>query len=1225
MKYTDLVNFDPIESVIQLTSANDKTVSAGLVKSYVMSGDLAEKIKNNMLSQLRLDEVVDNKGVLLVGNYGTGKSHLMSVISSVAFDDDNLSYLQNRRFAEEAKMIAGKFEVLRIEIGAVTTPLRTIVFSKVQQDFASRGLSFTYPDAGSIANNKGTLQNMMAQFSTKYPDKGYLIVVDEFLDFLRGKDDHAVLLDLGFMRELGEIVKDSRLRIIFGIQEKLFDNPAFSFVSQTISRIRDRFEQVIIRKEDTAYVVSERILKKNAEQKAWIREHLQKFCSLYSNMSHRIEEYVDLYPIHPSFIDVFNKIYIIENRHILANISKLIGGILEQKVPETSPGIYSFDSYWTFIKENFSLRTDANIKEVVEKSGQLEDIVNRSFPKKLYKPLALKIINALSVHRLTTGDISIRSGLTNENLKDDLCLYIEEMPDQSSDTLQLLIQTVLKDTMTTVSGQFIDHNTDNGQYYLDLKKDVDYDEKITQRAATISDDSLNNYFYDVVYYCLEWDQKEHVANFKIYEHTLNWASRNIFRIGYIFLGTPENRPTAHPPRDYYIYFLPPYGNISYSDNKKKDEVFFRFKPNEEFKNNLRLYTAASILKELAEEKNKAVYQSKADVFHKRLNKFLTENKNTCFELHHAGVKKQLMEAMGGKYKSGNPFKETIDLVSSILLDNWFNERYPEFPVFKTNITIKNQAEAIRSAFDRFAGRKNLQANAMLETFDMLDGENITVVNSKYAGYYIKELNKLPTGAVINFSEIYEKTFDNYLDKKFGLSYGLLPIVFLGLVYTGHAVIVMKNGSMLTASNLDTLPKTSVQDIYEFRYISKPKDIQLAELVRLFEILELPVGQINNPSQRETGLVSLLQRAQEVTNNAVKANNRMNNASFSLWGEPLIPTHLAAKYKESAKRVIEMFGNFQFRFNTVAKLNNFTCSMEQVEQIGADIANIRVVLKYDMFKGECGDIVQYVTNLDAMSLPESFKAEIKAARDDFQKIRDRVTESESGETQALEVDKRLGVVKAKYINLYYAEHQKRRLGVNEGKRKTELLSSLKLANLKRLRTIEILSGSKLAAIQNELEALEVCYELTPEMLKTSDFCPKCRFRLSESGPPVKGILNAIEDKIDALWEEWTKMLYNTVSDPHLAEQKTFLSKEQQDTIDEFIAAKKLPETIDKNFVSTLAELLRGFEPVNISVGELTDALSVFGPLDVDAFKLKLSEFIDAKAKNGDKSKLRILIR
>jgi energy-coupling factor transporter ATP-binding protein EcfA2 len=300
MKYADLISFNPIESIIQLTAANDKKEAINLVKSYVMSDGMADKLTNNMLSQLRLEDVVDNKGVLLVGNYGTGKSHLMSVISSIAYDAENLDYVQNKKFAEAARIIAGKFEVLRIEIGASKMSLRNIILTKVKQDFAERGLIFDFPDEKDIISNKDVLLTMMDLFSSKYPDKGYLIVVDEFLDYLGGRKSQEIKLDLGFMRELGEIIKTSRLRAIFGVQEKLFDNPSFSFVSNTLNRVKDRFEQVTIRKEDTAYVVSERILKKTPEQKALIREHLQKFCSLYTNMSERMEEYVDLFPIHPS-------------------------------------------------------------------------------------------------------------------------------------------------------------------------------------------------------------------------------------------------------------------------------------------------------------------------------------------------------------------------------------------------------------------------------------------------------------------------------------------------------------------------------------------------------------------------------------------------------------------------------------------------------------------------------------------------------------------------------------------------------------------------------------------------------------------------------------------------------------------------------------------------------------------------------------------------------------
>ena len=61
----------------------------------------------------------------------------------------------------------------------------------------------------------------------------------------------------------------------------LFDNPRFQFVAEQLRRVRDRFEQVRIVREDVATVVAERLLKKDERQKAWVREHLAKFTRLY--------------------------------------------------------------------------------------------------------------------------------------------------------------------------------------------------------------------------------------------------------------------------------------------------------------------------------------------------------------------------------------------------------------------------------------------------------------------------------------------------------------------------------------------------------------------------------------------------------------------------------------------------------------------------------------------------------------------------------------------------------------------------------------------------------------------------------------------------------------------------------------------------------------------------------------------------------------------------------
>lgn len=513
---------------------------------------------------------------------------------------------------------------------------------------------------------------------------------------------------------------------------------------------------------------------------------------------------------------------------------------------------------------------------------------------------------------------------------------------------------------------------------------------------------------------------------------------------------------------------------------------------------------------------------------------------------------------------------------------------------------------------------------MLESFNLLEGDKINVNKSKYAAYYINQLSKLPPKGVINFNDIYIENFNEYLDRQFSISYALLPIVFVALVHSGNAVITLKNGTTLTASNLDILPKTGVSDLYEFKYISKPKDMALGELVRLFEILDIPKGLINNPSEREKGLEELIKKTSALAGKAVQAATKLNN-EFDLWGEPLIGEHILYDYKQSIKRVIDEFGNFGNRYNTVAKLNNFSMTMEQVEQIGKAIEAVEIVLEYDKFKNACVANIGYVMNLELMDFGADFKSKIEIAKSKFRDIRDAIDDNKNGESAAADVNNELTNVKDAYINIYYAEHQKKRLGVKDGQRKGEIISSVKLTNLKRLKAIDILSTAKLTDIETALANLKVCYELTPAMLKSSYICPKCGLKMGEGSVTVSGQLDFIEDKIDSLINEWTKTLLNTISDPLVLAQKDYLNVEQKKVIDNFLERKGLPKTIDNFFIGSINALLKGFEPVVIQTDEFMHKVDEIGPCDVETFKEKLMSIISTYTKGKDKEKLRIVVK
>lgn len=84
MRYRDLIQFEPIDTVVQLRDADEQSEAEKLVSTYVISEEMAERLNTLVFPQLQFEKPADSKGLFVVGNYGTGKSHLLSVISAIA-------------------------------------------------------------------------------------------------------------------------------------------------------------------------------------------------------------------------------------------------------------------------------------------------------------------------------------------------------------------------------------------------------------------------------------------------------------------------------------------------------------------------------------------------------------------------------------------------------------------------------------------------------------------------------------------------------------------------------------------------------------------------------------------------------------------------------------------------------------------------------------------------------------------------------------------------------------------------------------------------------------------------------------------------------------------------------------------------------------------------------------------------------------------------------------
>ncbi len=1245
MKYRDLIYFEPIESVVQLRDADHTTAARRFVQTYVISSEMADKLINLVVPQLQFDQPMDNKGLLVVGNYGTGKSHLMSMVSSLAADASLLQYLNHSGVRTAATQIAGRFKVIRTEIGATTMSLRDIMVAELEENLEKLGVEYVFPEMDAITSHKRAFEDMMARFGEVFPEHGLLLVVDELLDYLRTRKDQELVLDLNFLREVGEVCKDLRFRFVAGVQEAIFDSPRFAFVADSIRRVRDRFEQILIIRSDVKFVVAQRLLKKTVEQQANIRDHLIPFAKYYGGLNERMEEFVRLFPVHPDYVDTFEQVTVIEKREVLKTLSVSMKGILDQEVPKDEPGLIAFDSYWNSLKQNASFRAIPDIRAVIDCSQVLESRIENAITRKQYKPMALRLIHALSVHRLTTGDIYAPMGASAEELRDRLCLFdpliVELGSDQPDKDLQTLVETILREIHKTVSGQFISFNADNRQFYLDLKKTDDFDALIDKRAESLGQSQLDRFYYEALKRVMEYqDATTYITGYKIWQHELVWQERKAARTGYLFFGAPNERSTAVPQRDFYLYFIQPNDPPRFKDDKVNDEVFFRLKgTDQEFQTALKSYAAALDLGATSSGHAKATYESKANGFLRKLVQWLQKHMTDAFEVTYQGRSKSMTEWTKGKTirdLSGLSPHETInfrDLVNTIaggcLAPNFENQA-PDYPFFSILITGNNRAQAAQDALRAIAGQnRTKQATAVLDALELLDGEKLDPNKSKYAKFILDAIKAKGHGQVVNRSELIQD--DHGLEYMNPGGSRLEPewvtVLVAALVNSGDIVLSIP-GKKFDATGLQQLAATGMDELVHFKHLEQPKEWNLPAIKAVFELLGMAPGNAQLVTQGKDEPVQNLQQAVGKIVKRIVMTQHTLREGLSFWGlDLLVGTDLASQARglEEAKGFFESLQ----AYSSPGKLKNFRYSALEVVAHEKAVKALDELDALREFIMDHGPTASWLSTAEAV-LPadHDWVDRMKTTRQDVLDVLKQATLTELS-SQSQSIGAKLQKLKKDYTVAYLSLHTKARLGVNDDKRKVGLLNDQRLQTLLKLANIDLMPRQQLTDYQNRLAELKSCFALTEQDLDSTPVCPHpgCGFRPSVETVTASGSQRTdhMDARLDAMLTAWTSTILSNLEDPITQANMDLLRIDDREPLEAFIKTSELPVPLDTNFVHALKEVLSGLVKIIVKVQELQQALQVTdGPATPSEMKRRFEEYIDQITKGKDPAKVRIVM-
>jgi len=1223
MKFSDVVNFEPIETVIQIKDSNNENKAREYVKTYVMSERMSESVCDLIIPHIQFEEPMDTKGLMIIGNYGTGKSHLLSVISSIAQYTGINNELKNKNVLEVCKKINGKFLVCRLELGAVKQNLRDLICSELENYMEQNGISFQFPPSDKISNNKQALQEMMMKFQEKFPEKGFLLVIDELLDYLISRDDLELINDLQFLREIGEFCKSSRFRFIAGLQASLFDNPIFQTAADTLRKVKDRFEQIIISKEDIDYVISNRLLNKTQQQKDSIEDHYKKFLLLYPDLQNKIERYVELFPLHPSYTEILQRVTFIEKRHILKSVSQEIKKLLDSEIKEDNPGVISYDSYWKIITLDPSLKTSDDVRKVIDASSVLENKVNDSI-ESIYKDMAIRIIHALSVHRLTTGgDIHVPVGVTIEELRDGLFLYAK-MPENDPEFLGNTIGTVLKKIMQVTDGSFISQNAENLQWYIDVRKDVDYNAKIEKKIESLDAIKKDRYFFEILQKSMEIDDAAYVPDRKIWQWEIEWEKKKVTRNGYLFFGAPNERSTAYPPRDFYLYFIPFFKLPKFQDEKKTDEVFFRFKNiDSTIEDDILFYSAARDLETISSQPTKQIYSQRAEQRLKKVVGWIREQGLSNIQVTYKGINKLIPEVPISKKGQNFSFKEIINSIGSFYLNEHFEQKYSEYPQFEIPITNENKQQYVKEAI-KFISNKipSKISTSVLSSLDLINTNNeIDASNSKYAKVIKNKLQSKGANEVLNRDEIMIKEFEDEFESEFHLENDWLVVILTAMIYSGDLVLGY-SGKKISAENISEINNLSYDELLNFKYVQRPSGIPIEELKELSSLLGLAPGLFTSERTLETGVEKLQNKVVMKLETVLDIKSKISNG-LRFWNSEIYDQQEQEVLKGKLDKFKEFLDSLQ-RYDTSAKIKNIRISKEDISQnkeISYEIKKLEVICQ---IIDELSDLTRYLSQGQLILKPDSSLIN-SISSDKKAEMISKIKQNTNGDIIE-EIKAPLFDLKKSFIEEYYESHKKSRLDSSSQEKLAKSFNSDSLKRLQSLRKIKLLDSSKLINLENESGKLKPCSNLEKSELENEPKCIHCNYTPHDEGIfDAKQILSSLEESIENIENDMIKSLIENLQDPTVKEATNLLEEPKRKIVDKIIKQKTLPEEISDEFIIALNEVLSGLEKAEVNIIELKDSLTKGGmPCTQDELEKRFHEYLEEKTKGKTKSKVRYVL-
>ena len=358
---------------------------------------------------------------------------------------------------------------------------------------------------------------------------------------------------------------------------------------------------------------------------------------------------------------------------------------------------------------------------------------------------------------------------------------------------------------------------------------------------------------------------------------------------------------------------------------------------------------------------------------------------------------------------------------------------------------------------------------------------------------------------------------------------------------------------------------------------------------------------------------------------VLVQQSLQNGLF-FWGRSLLSENEVQKLRAKLD-VTKTFLESLQPYSSTGKLKNFRYDTPEVTAHQDGLSALAEVESLGELAVDLGSTASYLTTAEAVApTGQEWLDKMKTVQNEvLAQISDPVKRNAAAFRQ--QTQRRLVDLKKAYVMAYRAIHAKARLGVNEDKRKAQLMGDDRLKALRKLSTIDLMPRQHLSDFQNRLAGLKSCFALTEQDLEASAVCPHCNFKpgVELATAPAVTMLDAWDDELDKMIENWTKTLLTNLEDPTTKGNLSLLKPAPRKLVDGFIKRRTLPDQLEQDFIHALQEVLSGLTKVLVKIADLRDALLSGGsPATPAEMRKRFEEYLNQLTKGKEFGKVRVVL-